>query len=86
MLDIPELGDMICQLLSPHDLAQCAQVSKRWDSIVTPHLWRDLSWRSDAWFPSYEQKSIKLRVHRDLHSVAHTWGQHAGSALIYSVL
>ncbi|KAG0246464.1 hypothetical protein B0O80DRAFT_454168 [Mortierella sp. GBAus27b] len=44
MLDIPEINELIIgQELSPHDLAQCALVSKKWNATVTPHLWRDLS-------------------------------------------
>ncbi|KAG0221017.1 hypothetical protein B0O80DRAFT_492263 [Mortierella sp. GBAus27b] len=43
MLDIPELNDMVCRLLGPRDLAQCARVSQKWNSIVAPYLWRDLS-------------------------------------------
>jgi len=44
MLGIQELDDAVCQELSHHDLTQCAQVSKKWHSIVIPHLWRDLTW------------------------------------------
>ncbi|KAG0221018.1 hypothetical protein BGX31_010273, partial [Mortierella sp. GBA43] len=43
MLDIPELDDMVCRLLRPHDLAQCARVNKKWNSLIVPHLWRNLS-------------------------------------------
>ncbi|KAI8363099.1 hypothetical protein B0O80DRAFT_492259 [Mortierella sp. GBAus27b] len=43
MLDIPELDDMVCRLLRPHDLAQCALANKTWNSLIVPHLWRNLS-------------------------------------------
>ncbi|KAG0227579.1 hypothetical protein B0O80DRAFT_499598 [Mortierella sp. GBAus27b] len=43
MLAIPELNDLICCHLSPHDLAQCSRVDKTWHSTVLPYLWRDLS-------------------------------------------
>lgn len=43
MLDIPELGDMVCRLLGAHDLAQCARVDKKWNSLVVPYFWRDLT-------------------------------------------
>ncbi|KAK3811121.1 MAG: hypothetical protein J3Q66DRAFT_58920 [Benniella sp.] len=43
MLDIPELDDTIYQQLGLHDLTQCALVSKKWHTLVTPHLWRDVS-------------------------------------------
>jgi len=46
MLDLTELDDMVYQRLSRHDLTQCARVSKKWHSVVIPHLWRDLSWIS----------------------------------------
>ncbi|KAK3811013.1 MAG: hypothetical protein J3Q66DRAFT_350785 [Benniella sp.] len=46
MLGLTELDDMVYQRLSRHDLTQCARVSKKWHSIVIPHLWRDLSWIS----------------------------------------
>ncbi|KAK3811040.1 MAG: hypothetical protein J3Q66DRAFT_350843 [Benniella sp.] len=49
MLEIQELGDMICQLLSLQDLARCARVNKRWHSIVIPHLWRDLECVGSCW-------------------------------------
>ncbi|KAK3811047.1 MAG: hypothetical protein J3Q66DRAFT_404433 [Benniella sp.] len=44
MLNIPELDSMICLQLNPDDLARCARVNKRWHNLVTPHLWRDLTW------------------------------------------
>lgn len=44
MLDLPELDDKVCWYLSRHDLAQCARVSKQWNSIVIPHLWHSLTW------------------------------------------
>ncbi|KAK3811134.1 MAG: hypothetical protein J3Q66DRAFT_351106 [Benniella sp.] len=44
MLDLPELDDKVCLYLNWNDLARCARVSKKWHSIVIPHLWRDLSW------------------------------------------
>ncbi|KAK3811120.1 MAG: hypothetical protein J3Q66DRAFT_58918 [Benniella sp.] len=46
MLDITELDDMIYPQLRRHDLAQCALVSKKWHSLVIPHLWRDVSGES----------------------------------------
>ncbi|KAK3811022.1 MAG: hypothetical protein J3Q66DRAFT_414469 [Benniella sp.] len=46
MLGIQELDDLICLQLTRQDLAQCARVSKKWRTIVIPHLWRDLSWLS----------------------------------------
>jgi hypothetical protein len=46
MLGIQELDDLICLQLARRDLIHCAQVSKKWHSTVTPHLWRDLSWLS----------------------------------------
>ncbi|KAK3811012.1 MAG: hypothetical protein J3Q66DRAFT_350784 [Benniella sp.] len=55
MLGLMELYDVICQWLSRHDLTQCAQVSKKWHSSVTPHLWHDFSWISSR----SSSKSIK---------------------------
>ncbi|KAK3811024.1 MAG: hypothetical protein J3Q66DRAFT_414473 [Benniella sp.] len=46
MLGIQGLDDLVCLQLARQDLVQCAQVSKKWHSTVTPHLWRDLSWLS----------------------------------------
>ena len=43
MLDIPELDNMICRQLEANDLTQCALVSKKWHSLVIPHIWRDIS-------------------------------------------
>ncbi|KAK3811015.1 MAG: hypothetical protein J3Q66DRAFT_350787 [Benniella sp.] len=44
MLDLTELDDVIYRQLRRHDMAQCAQVCKKWHSIVIPYLWRDVSW------------------------------------------
>ncbi|KAK3811005.1 MAG: hypothetical protein J3Q66DRAFT_350779 [Benniella sp.] len=44
MFSIAELDELICRRLSHDDLARCAQVSKKWHSIVTPFLWNDLTW------------------------------------------
>ncbi|KAG0246312.1 hypothetical protein B0O80DRAFT_86357 [Mortierella sp. GBAus27b] len=44
MLNIPEIDEMICRELCTQDLVQCARVNKQWNRIVTPSLWRDLSW------------------------------------------
>lgn len=46
MFDLPELDDVICSHLGQHDLVQCAQVSKKWHTIVIPHLWRAFQWTS----------------------------------------
>jgi hypothetical protein len=43
MPDTPELGDLILEQLGRHNLAQCALVSKKWHTLVIPHLWRDTS-------------------------------------------
>lgn len=43
MFDITELDEVICRHLRTYDLAQCAQVSKKWHAIVAPHLWQDLT-------------------------------------------
>ncbi|KAK3810891.1 MAG: hypothetical protein J3Q66DRAFT_414039 [Benniella sp.] len=53
MFDILELDDMVCRLLARHDLAQCARVNKKWNSIVIPLLWKDLSCLENA---SYAQR------------------------------
>lgn len=46
MLGLTELDDTICERLGRRDLVRCAQVSKKWHSIVIPHLWHDVSWIS----------------------------------------
>ncbi|KAF9362533.1 hypothetical protein BGX34_005982 [Mortierella sp. NVP85] len=43
MFGLPELDDVICLQLTRHDLAQCAQVNRKWHTAVTPYLWGDLS-------------------------------------------
>ncbi|KAF9204541.1 hypothetical protein BGZ49_005182 [Haplosporangium sp. Z 27] len=43
MLDNPEIDAIICKQLHPGDLARCSQVSKQWNRIVIPHLWKDIS-------------------------------------------
>ncbi|KAG0246485.1 hypothetical protein B0O80DRAFT_499566 [Mortierella sp. GBAus27b] len=43
MTDISEVDDIIFKQLGIHDLAQCARVSKRWHTIATPFLWKDIS-------------------------------------------
>ncbi|KAK3811018.1 MAG: hypothetical protein J3Q66DRAFT_414464 [Benniella sp.] len=43
MLDLQELDDLICQQLARQDLVRCARVSRKWHSIVVPHIWRNLS-------------------------------------------
>ncbi|KAI8352303.1 hypothetical protein B0O80DRAFT_85469 [Mortierella sp. GBAus27b] len=59
MLGIPELDDLICRYLSPHDLTQCAQVNRKWLTAVMPQLWNDLSWIGDA-SVSQQQAFLKL--------------------------
>ncbi|KAK3811127.1 MAG: hypothetical protein J3Q66DRAFT_58950, partial [Benniella sp.] len=65
MLDIPELDDMICQQLNPHDLTQCARVSKKWHSLVIPRLWRDLSWMCPRFDYSTEAHAFSRMVLED---------------------
>lgn len=48
MFGIPELDDMVCKLLERRDLINCVRVSKKWNSSVIPHLWKDLSWLDHA--------------------------------------
>ncbi|KAI8352285.1 hypothetical protein B0O80DRAFT_454169 [Mortierella sp. GBAus27b] len=43
MLDIPEIDELICQGLGPHDLLQCVLVNKKWNAAIIPYLWRNLS-------------------------------------------
>ncbi|KAF9358335.1 hypothetical protein BGX26_001992 [Mortierella sp. AD094] len=43
MFDIPELDEMICSELAPHDLIQCTQVNEQWHRVVTPYIWRDIT-------------------------------------------
>ncbi|KAI8352306.1 hypothetical protein B0O80DRAFT_85564 [Mortierella sp. GBAus27b] len=59
MFGIPELDDMICRHLSPHDLTQCAQVNRKWHTAVMPQLWRDLSWIGHT-SVSQQQAFLKL--------------------------
>ncbi|KAK3811009.1 MAG: hypothetical protein J3Q66DRAFT_350782 [Benniella sp.] len=68
MLDIPELDQMVCRRLSPHDLAQCAQVSKKWWSIVTPHIWSDLSWLCSTTGPHKQLGAFYMMVLEDYHN------------------
>jgi len=39
MFDVPELGEMVLLLLDHTSLAQCAQVSKKWNNVAGPHVW-----------------------------------------------
>ncbi|KAF9916724.1 hypothetical protein BGZ65_000155, partial [Modicella reniformis] len=43
MFDLPELDDVIYQQLRRHDLAQCARVNKKWNRVVSPYLWSDIT-------------------------------------------
>ncbi|KAF9940633.1 hypothetical protein BGZ65_006476 [Modicella reniformis] len=43
MFGIPELDEMICRQLRPHDLAQCVRVNKKWHKATIPYLWGDLA-------------------------------------------
>ncbi|KAK3810902.1 MAG: hypothetical protein J3Q66DRAFT_372628 [Benniella sp.] len=43
MFGIQELDDMVCGLLTRHDLVQCARVNKKWHAVVIPYIWKDLS-------------------------------------------
>ncbi|KAF9371385.1 hypothetical protein CPB97_002003 [Podila verticillata] len=40
MFDIPELNEMVLLLLDQISLARCAQVSKEWNNVAGPHVWR----------------------------------------------
>ncbi|KAI8352302.1 hypothetical protein B0O80DRAFT_499601 [Mortierella sp. GBAus27b] len=59
MFGLPELDDLICRHLSPHDLTQCAQVNRKWLTAVIPQLWSDLSWIGIAPV-SQQQAFLKL--------------------------
>lgn len=41
VFDIAELGELIFQHLSTHDLTQCARVNKNWHALSASGLWRD---------------------------------------------
>ncbi|KAF9976141.1 hypothetical protein BGZ65_007956 [Modicella reniformis] len=43
MFDLLELDEVICQQLKRQDLAQCARVNKKWNRVVTPHLWSNMT-------------------------------------------
>ncbi|KAK3811008.1 MAG: hypothetical protein J3Q66DRAFT_414455 [Benniella sp.] len=68
MLHIPELDQMVCLQLSPHDLAQCAQVCKKWWSIVTPHIWGDLSWLCSTTGPHEQLGAFYKMVLEDYYN------------------
>ncbi|KAG0088987.1 hypothetical protein BGZ93_010088 [Podila epicladia] len=40
MFDITELDEMVCAMLDPSSLAKCAQVSKKWNNVFVPHVWK----------------------------------------------
>jgi len=48
MFNVPELDNMLCSLLTRHDLAQCARVNRKWHTAIVPSLWRDLSCLNDS--------------------------------------
>ncbi|KAF9304442.1 hypothetical protein BGZ74_001524 [Mortierella antarctica] len=43
MFDITELDEMVCALLDPSSLAKCAQVSKKWNRVFAPYVWKTIS-------------------------------------------
>ncbi|KAI8352276.1 hypothetical protein B0O80DRAFT_454158, partial [Mortierella sp. GBAus27b] len=77
MLDIQELDEVICRQLSQHDLAQCAQVNRKWHMVVTPFLWHDLSWidnfqqdlssRRAAFCEMVQESYLREKRHDELH-------------------
>ncbi|KAG0028477.1 hypothetical protein BGZ82_008418 [Podila clonocystis] len=43
MFDITELDEMVCSQLGQTSLARCAQVTKTWNKVITPYVWRKIS-------------------------------------------
>ncbi|KAK3810835.1 MAG: hypothetical protein J3Q66DRAFT_350327 [Benniella sp.] len=90
MFDIPELDDLICQQLSQHDLAQCAQVNRTWHTVVIPYLWRDLTCiqhnrRRDAFRRIVLDDYLhKQRLHRD-QGEENDMDQHTQESFLSSV-
>jgi hypothetical protein len=83
MLELPELVGALCQQLSKQDLTQCARVSRKWHSIVIPHLWRDLShipsW--DAFRRMLLEDYLAKNQHHELQRERDDMGQAQPSAL-----
>lgn len=42
MFDIPELDQKVCSQLNLGSLAQCAQVSKKWNRVLAPSVWHTI--------------------------------------------
>ncbi|KAK3810857.1 MAG: hypothetical protein J3Q66DRAFT_372592 [Benniella sp.] len=60
MFGLPELDDVVCQQLSHHALAQCAQVSRKWYNTVIPYLWGDLS--GTITYDTWKQRDFFCRM------------------------
>ncbi|KAG0195861.1 hypothetical protein BGX28_000463 [Mortierella sp. GBA30] len=60
MFDIPELDEMVCLQLHRRTLARCARVNKKWNRVVTPYVWHDLS---DSRLISEEKAFCKMVLH-----------------------
>ncbi|KAF9362534.1 hypothetical protein BGX34_005983 [Mortierella sp. NVP85] len=63
MFGIPELDNMLCSLLTRHDLAQCARVNTKWYTAIVPSLWRDLSCLNGS--SNTQQQAFRTLVYED---------------------
>jgi len=78
-MDITELDELLSLQLSPHDLAQCVRVCKKWYDVFVPHLWEDLSCLHNS--PTLQQQAFANLVledylHEQQHQAARGHGQH----------
>ncbi|KAK3811097.1 MAG: hypothetical protein J3Q66DRAFT_404487 [Benniella sp.] len=81
-MDIPELDEMIIRQLNLQDLSRCRRVSKKWNHIFIPYLWRDLTYSSKSAVAKMmlEDYLIEQQHHNSL-MIPHG-EQHASSSMI----
>ncbi|KAF9353616.1 hypothetical protein BGX26_008621 [Mortierella sp. AD094] len=66
-LDLPEIRNIIGQLLSPHCLVQCIQVSKAWHESYIPLLWSTIEFGTEhIKFPGVKELELNRHLVKDL--------------------
>ncbi|KAK3829378.1 MAG: hypothetical protein J3Q66DRAFT_395573 [Benniella sp.] len=72
---------MVCRQLNRHELAQCAQVNKKWRKAVIPFLWHDIKW---VWCGARGKAFRKMVLANYLHEQRNQTLQHIHAGRSYT--